>query len=97
MNLIEAERLVRKISEVLQHRAHEAQARQLAQDYADVCRTASHRLEQCAAMLGEGDEPQAIQLAESPPPLLDLVTRLGFRQLSEWRAPRDLQDLCKSL
>lgn len=93
MNLIEVERLVRKISEVLQHRAHEAEARQLAQDYADLCQTARHRLEQCAAMLGEGDAPQALQLADAPPPLLDLVTRLGFRQLNEWRAYCQSHDL----
>jgi hypothetical protein len=90
MNLLEVERLVRKIAEVLQHRVPEAQARQLAQDYAEVCRTANHRLNQCAAILAQGDEPQALQLAEAPPPLLELVTRLGFRQLNEWR------DYCQS-
>ena len=90
MNLLELERLVRKITDVLQHRVHEAQARQLAQDYSDVCKVASHRLSQCAAMLAQGDEPQALQLAEAPPPLLDVVTRLGFQQINEWR------DYCRS-
>ena len=85
MNLIEAERLVRQITDVLQNRASEAQARPLAQVYADLCRRVNHRLEQCAAMLGQGDEHQALQLAEVPPPVLELTSRLAFRETSEWR------------
>jgi hypothetical protein len=86
MTLIEAERLVRRLTDVLQHRAPEALARALAQDYAEACRGVAHRLEQCAAMLAQGDEAQALQLAEAPPPVLDLVTRLAFREAAEWRA-----------
>lgn len=86
MNLIEAERLVRAITEVLEHRAPEARARQLAQDYADLCHAAAHRLGQCAAMLEQEDDHQALQLADAPPALLDLVTRLAFRQSNDWRA-----------
>ncbi|MCI0540038.1 MAG: hypothetical protein L0Z50_32935 [Verrucomicrobiales bacterium] len=93
MNITEADRLVRKIAEVLERKTPAAQARQLAQDYADVCRTTAHRLEQCAAMLERGEEPQALQLAEAPPPLLDLVTRLGFRQMREWREYCQKHDL----
>ncbi|MBI4325967.1 MAG: hypothetical protein HY674_11965 [Chloroflexi bacterium] len=85
MNLTEAERLVRKITQLLQEPAQEAQAPKLAQEYADLCRAASHRLDQCAAMLQAGDDHQALQLAEAPPPLLDLITVLGFRQWHEWR------------
>ena len=85
MNLIEAERLVRKITDVLQNHAPEAQARPLAQAYAELCRTANHRLEQCAAMLDQGDEHQALQLAEAPPPVLELASRLTFREGNDWR------------
>lgn len=85
MNLHDAERLVRKMTEVLQQQLHEAQTPQLAQDYAEACRTAGHRLDQCAAMLGAGDDLQALQLAEVSPPLLDLISILTFRQVSEWR------------
>ena len=86
MNLIEAERLVRRLTEALKRHAPEAQVRSLAQDYAEACRGVAHRLEQCAAMLAQGDEAQALQLAEAPPPLLDLITRLAFREAGEWRA-----------
>jgi len=85
MNLIDVERLVRRIGELMEGRVPEDQARQIAQDYATLSENAAHRLRQCAAMLNQGDEAQALQLADSPPPLLDLVTRLGFRRLGEWR------------
>lgn len=86
MNLIEAERLVRKITDVLRSHAPDAQARPLAQAYAEACRTVNHRLEQCAAMLEQGDEHQALQLAEAPPPVLELASRLTFREGNDWRA-----------
>jgi hypothetical protein len=37
-------------------------------------------------MLAQGEEQQALQLADAPPGLLDLVTRLAFRQSQDWRA-----------
>jgi hypothetical protein len=86
MNLIEAERLIRRLTEVLQHQPRAPQARQLAQDYAEVCREVNARLEQCSSMLAAGEEQQALQLAEAAPPLLDLITRLSFRQVADWRA-----------
>src|SRR5262245_33444121 len=81
----QAERLVRKITESLGQPTMEAQAPKLAQDFAELGRAASRRLEQCASMIEAGEEVQALQLAETPPPLLDLVTLLSFRQASEWR------------
>lgn len=85
MNLIEVERLARKIADVLQQRAPAAQGRQCAQEYAELCRTANHRLHQCAGMMARNENALALQLADEAPPLLDLVTRLGFRQVNEWR------------
>jgi hypothetical protein len=85
MTLAQAERLVRKITESLGQPAQEAQAAKLAQDFAEVARAASRRLEQCGLMIEAGEELQALQLAETPPPLLDLLTLLSFRQATEWR------------
>jgi hypothetical protein len=84
--LHQAERLARRIGEVLGHPAPEAQASRLAQDYAELCRAANRRLEQCALMIEAGQSLQALQLAETPPPLLDLIAVLSFRQAGEWRA-----------
>ena len=85
MNLTDVERLVRRIGELMDGRVPEDQARMIAQDYSTVSEGAAHRLRQCATMLDQGDEAQALQLADAIPPLLDLVTRLGFRRLNEWR------------
>ena len=86
MTLTQAERLVRKIAEVASQPASDTQTAKLAQDYAEVCRAANRRLEQCAIMIEAGQFLQALQLAETPPPLLDLITLLSFRQASDWRA-----------
>ncbi len=86
MTLSQAERLVRKIDELLGQPGLEAQAAKLAQDYAELGRAANRRLEQCAAMIENGDDLQALQLAETPPALLNLITILSFRQAKEWRS-----------
>ena len=86
MTLTQAERLVRRITELLGLPALEAQAAKLAQDYSELARAGSHRLEQCALMIEAGEDLQALQLAETPPPLLDLITVLSFRQAGEWRS-----------
>ncbi len=90
ITLTQVERLVRKIDELIGRPGLEAQAAKLAQDYAELARSANRRLEQCAAMIENGEDLQALQLAETQPPLLDLVTLLGFRQAKEWR------DYCQS-
>jgi hypothetical protein len=84
--LHQAERLARRIGEVVGHPAPDAQAARLAQDYVELCRAANRRLEQCALMIEAGQSLQALQLAETPPPLLDLITVLSFRQAADWRA-----------
>jgi len=85
MTLNQAERLVRKIAEAISQPGSDTQTAKLAQDYAEVCRAANRRLEQCAIMIEAGQFLQALQLAETPPPLLDLITLLTFRQAAEWR------------
>src|SRR5665213_3719998 len=86
MTLNQAERMARKIGELVGHATPDAQAARFAQDYADLSRAANRRLEQCALMIEAGQSLQALQLAETPPPLLDLITVLSFRQAAEWRA-----------
>ena len=86
MTLLETERLVRKISEVLQQGGNPETAAKLAGDYAAACHAANLRLQQCEAMIKAGDHQQAVQLAETAPNLLDLVTVLEFRGADEWRS-----------
>jgi hypothetical protein len=85
MTLLDTERLVRKISELLQQLGNPEIAPKLAGDYAAACHATNLRLQQCEAMIKAGDRPQAIQLAETASNLLDLVTVLEFRGSDEWR------------
>ncbi len=86
MTLLETERLVRKISDLLQQVGNPAIAPKLAEDYVAVCHAANIRLQQCEAMINAEDRHQAIQLAETAPNLLDSVTILEFRGSDEWRS-----------
>jgi hypothetical protein len=86
MTLLETERLVRKISELLQQGDTPEIAAKLAADYVAACQGANLRLQQCEGMMKAGDSHQAIQLAETAPNLLDLVTVLEFRGSDEWRS-----------
>jgi hypothetical protein len=85
MTLLETERLVRKISELLQQADNPELAPKLAAEYAAACHAANLRLQQCEAMIKARDRPQAIQLAETAPNLLDSVTVLEFRGSDEFR------------
>jgi len=85
MTQLEIERLVRKISDFLQQGGHSEIVPKLAADYAAACQTVNLRLQQCEGMIKAGDRPQAIQLAETTPNLLDLVTALEFHGCDEWR------------
>lgn len=86
MTLLEIERLIRKMSELLQQGGNPDVAPKLAGDYAAACHVANLRLQQCEAMIRAGDRHQAIQLAETAPNLLDLITILEFRSADDWRA-----------
>ena len=85
MNTIETERLVRRIVSTLKGESEPSMAPKLAEDFNVSCSSAAHLLEQCRAMIEAGAAAQAIELAETPPNLLDLVTLLEFRQADEWR------------
>ncbi len=86
MTLLETERLIRKMSELLQQGGNPDIAPKLAGDYAAACHAANLRLQQCEAMIKAGDRQQAIQLAETAPNLLDLITVIEFRSADDWRA-----------
>jgi hypothetical protein len=86
MTLLETERLVRKMTELLQQGGNSDLGPKLAGDYAAACHAANLRLQQCEGMVKASDRHQAIQLAETAPNLLDVVTVLEFRGTDDWRA-----------
>lgn len=86
MTLLDTERLVRKITDLLQHSGSQAIAPKLAEDFSVACHASNLRLQQCEAMIKAGDRQQAVQLAETNPNLLDMVTVLEFRDADQWRS-----------
>jgi hypothetical protein len=85
MTILETERLVRKILEARKEPSRVAGASKLAQDYADACRAANLRLQQCEAMIRERSRHPAIQAAETAPNLLDWIAILEFQGAGDWR------------
>lgn len=57
----------------------------LAEQYARVCDRANERLRQCERYLGSGMRTEAIHLAETPPPLLEVAAILDFHGVEAWR------------
>jgi hypothetical protein len=86
MTLFDIQRLARRIPDVLHAGSDSPAAPKLAEDFAAACHATNLRLQQCETMLNAGDRHQAVQLAETPPNLLDCVTALEFREADLWRA-----------
>jgi hypothetical protein len=85
-----AAKLVKEIRQTLAGSGATVPAESLAADYANLAREANQRLESCAAMIEKGSEYQALQLAETEPPLLDVLAALSFAEAPEW------VDLCQN-
>ncbi|HVU37417.1 MAG TPA: hypothetical protein VHC95_03725 [Opitutales bacterium] len=80
------DRLLNRIRAALQGYATEFEQRALAEEYADWCAKAGERLEQIVPLIRQGQDFPALQIAESPPPVLDLVRQLAFAEAEQWRA-----------
>ncbi|MEI7730140.1 MAG: hypothetical protein WCO56_11250 [Verrucomicrobiota bacterium] len=85
MTLLDIERLVRKIIEILQEPGNASIAPKLAEDFSAACHLINLRLQQCETMVKARDFQQALQMAETAPNLLDCVTALEFRTSDDWR------------
>jgi len=58
----------------------------LAAEYSRLCRDLNRRLEQIEEVMDQGDEIQAIQMAEIYPPVMDEADTLSFFKSREWNA-----------
>jgi hypothetical protein len=67
--------------------------KQLAADYADVCRQVNTRLRRCEDFLKQGLRSEAIHAADADPNLLDLVATVDFPARSTWDGIVRLLDL----
>lgn len=63
----------------------------LSKQYADACSDANLRLARCGQFLRVGNSAEAIRLADSTPPLLDICNILDYTDRDEWF------EMCKSL
>ncbi len=79
-------RLVQDIRSFLSGTPGSPPAEALAPTYARFREEAANRLEACAAMLEKGSDYQVLQLAETEPPLLDMVADLSFAEEPKWVA-----------
>ncbi len=67
------------------------QLRGMAQSYADACTEVNRRLARCGQYLRSGNTAEAIRLADTTPPLLNMCNTLDYADREDWA------DLCKSL
>ena len=58
--------------------------KELASQYAELCKEVNRRLRSCGELLQQGLRSQAIELAEIEPDLLDLVSLIDFPDRFEW-------------
>ena len=86
MNITEAERLVRRIESYLKSPDESLQPSQMAESFTQTMQEANSRLITCQRIIRGGDSAQALQLAEAPPAVLDLINCLSFRKIKDWTA-----------
>ncbi len=79
------DRLLSRIRAALSGYASEFELRALADEYVALCAKAAQRLEQVVPLIREGQDFPALQIAESPPSVLDLVRQLSFAEADHWR------------
>ena len=79
-------KIIDQVRECLQRLVHveSPEIRDLAEQYAALCRTTRSRLEMCAGYLARGLRTESKHVAETSPPLLDLVRILLMQDLEEW-------------
>ncbi len=91
--MTEEERLVSQIRQFLHGFSQEKnpEIEELADQFADLCNRINERLGKCVDFLNQGMRSEAVQAAEVPPPLLQLVEIVTFTEITKWR------NLCNDL
>ena len=83
MSLIKLERLMHEALRILD--GDQEGAPDVAREISIASKTCSHRLQQISYLVSKGDSVQALQLAEDPPAIQDVLRLLGFNKASEWK------------
>lgn len=80
------DKLISRIKAVLNGDTGHFEIQSLALEYADLVMRVRDRLDQCVTLIHADNDYAALQVAESPPPLLDLAAQLAFAESPEWIA-----------
>ncbi len=83
--MMNIDRLLLRINAVLDGAAEGFEARALASEYAALAESVRDRMRQCASLIKAGNDNAALQVAEAPPPVLDLAAALAFERSPAWR------------
>lgn len=80
--------LIQKIKSVAQGETElsPGEMQPLAREFDEAARAALKRLDEIHDLLARGQRAQAIHLAETPPPLLDVVGALDFPGIESWKS-----------
>ncbi len=81
------ERLVSQIRDFVRAENPEPtpEVEDLAEQYAELCEVVNERLIKCGDFLDKGMRSEAVHEMQVPPPLLEQVDVLNFREVTKWR------------
>jgi|GEM_PF-3379373 len=79
------DRLIARMRAALHEETNAVVLRALAEEYASLCAETTLRLESCLPLLRAGQKYAVLQIAETPPSLLDQIARLAFDEMDAWR------------
>ncbi|MDR2512482.1 MAG: hypothetical protein LBD01_01590 [Puniceicoccales bacterium] len=78
------DKLVSRIKAVLSGDTGHFEVQGLALEYSELVMNVRDRIDQCVTLIRAGDNYAALQVAESPPPLLDTAAKLAFAESPQW-------------
>lgn len=82
---LHTEQLLHRMQTLLEDEQANLDGERLAHEFARRWNGACQRLEECDKLLDYGDAYTALQIAETPPLLLNVLDQLSFAQLDAWK------------
>ena len=83
MTLNKLEKLIQEANDVLSGK--QEAGLEIAREISSFSKSCKTRLQQISFSLSKGDAIQALQLAEEPPAIQDILRLLGFHKAMEWK------------
>lgn len=83
MSLLRLERLIQEAQRILE--GDQERAIDVAREIAAAAKNCNQRLQQVSFLLSKGEVIQALQLAEEPPAIQEVLRLLGFDKIRDWK------------